>query len=150
MAAILGIAGALKSLFKMIWAGAIVLVFLMVASSGRAQGDAAQKAPHRPQPQDVFRQSLQELVAYSPDPCDPPIGSETDRHSSAIESRLFDAAEGIVEEALNEKAAAARAPRTAQPQRISGLRMRAPGSTQEGRRTTVSISRYLISTLLWS
>ena len=82
----------------------------MVPSSGGAQGDVRQKAPPRPQPQDVFRQGLQELVAYSPDPCGAPDGSEKNWHTSAIESRLFDAAEGIVEDALNEKTAAARAP----------------------------------------
>jgi hypothetical protein len=58
----------------------------------------------------VFRQSLQELVAYSPDPCGPPYDNENNWHTSAIESRLFDAAQDIVADALND-GAAARAPK---------------------------------------
>jgi hypothetical protein len=89
----------------MIRASAIVVVFLIVASSGWAQAALTQQAASRPQPQDVFRQSLQELVAYSPDPCGPPYGNENNWHTSAIESRLFDAAQGIVADALNDSAA---------------------------------------------
>jgi hypothetical protein len=90
----------------MIRAAGIVVVFLIVASPGVAQGQAAESA----QRQDAFRQSLQELVAYSPDPCGPPFGRETDWHTSAIESRLFDAAQGIVADALNDSTTA-RAPK---------------------------------------
>jgi hypothetical protein len=93
----------------MIRAAAIVVVFLSVASSGWAQAAATQQTASRPQPQDVFRQSLQELVAYSPDPCGPPYGNENNWHTSAIESRLFDAAQSIVANALNDSTAA-RAP----------------------------------------
>jgi hypothetical protein len=94
----------------MIRAAAIVVVLLMAASSGWAQAVAEQQAASRPRPQEVFRQSLQELVAYSPDPCGPPYGNENNWHTSAIESRLFDAAQGIVADALNDRAAA-RAPK---------------------------------------
>lgn len=52
----------------------------------------------------MFRQSLQNLVAYSPDPCGPPYG-ENNWHTSAIESRLFDAAQNIVVDALNDSTA---------------------------------------------
>jgi len=90
----------------MIRAAAIVVVFLMVVSSGWAQATATQQAASRPQRRDVFRQSLQELVAYSPDPCDPPHGNENGWHTSAIESRLFDAAQNVVADALNDSAAA--------------------------------------------
>jgi hypothetical protein len=86
----------------MIRASAIVVVFLMVAPSGWAQAAVTQQAASRPQRQDVFRQSLQELVAYSPDPCDPLNNNENNWHTSAIESRLFDAAAGIVADALND------------------------------------------------
>ncbi len=86
----------------MIRAAAIVVVFLIVVSPGVAEGQVAERA----QRQDVFRQSLQELVAYSPDPCGPPFGRETDWHTSAVELRLFDAAQGIVADALNDSATA--------------------------------------------
>ena len=90
----------------MIRAAAVVVVLLMVASSGWAQAAAKQQAASRPEPQGVFRQSLWELVAYSPDPCGPPYGNEDNWHTSAIESRLFDAAQGIVADALNDSAVA--------------------------------------------
>jgi hypothetical protein len=89
----------------MIRASAIVVAFLIAASTGWAQAALTQQAASMPQPQDVFRQSLQELVAYSPDPCGPPYGNENNWHTSAIESRLFDAAQGIVADALNDIAA---------------------------------------------
>ena len=89
----------------MIRVAAIFVVLLMVASSGWAQAAVTQQAASKPQSQDVFRQSLQELVAYSPDPCGPPFGNENNWHTSAIESRLFDAAQGIVADALNDSAA---------------------------------------------
>ena len=89
----------------MIRSAAIVVVFLIVAPSGSAQA-VTQQSAGRPQPQDVFRQSLQNLVAYSPDPCGPPFGNEGDWHTSDIESHLFDAAQGIVADALNDSAAA--------------------------------------------
>lgn len=94
----------------MIRASAIVVVFLIVASSGWAQVAVTQQPASRPQPQDVFRQSLQELVGYSPDPCGPPYGNENNWHTSAVESRLFDAAQGIVTDALNDRDTA-RAPK---------------------------------------
>jgi hypothetical protein len=94
----------------MIRAAAIVVVFFMVPSSGWAQASVTQQTASRPQRQDVFRMSLQELVAYSPDPCDSPHGSENNWSTSVIESRLFDAAEGIVTDALNDSIAA-RAPK---------------------------------------
>lgn len=94
----------------MIRAAVLVLVFLIVASSGWAQAAVTQQAASRPQRRDLFRQSLQELVAYSPDPCGPPHNNENNWHTSAVESRLFDAAAGIVVDALNENAAAALAP----------------------------------------
>src|SRR5579862_5751286 len=87
----------------MIRSAAIVVVFLMLASLGWAQAAVTQQAASEPQRPDVFRQSLQELVAYSPDPCFPPSGDESNWRASA-ESRLFDAAEGIVEDALNDAA----------------------------------------------
>ncbi len=89
----------------MIRSVAIVVAFLVVASPGVAQGVVTQQAAESAQRQDTFRQSLQELVAYSPDPCGPPFGRETDWHTSTIEDRLFDAAEGIVADALNDIAA---------------------------------------------
>jgi hypothetical protein len=93
----------------MIRAAAIVVFFLIVAAPWGAQGDVAQQTAARAQRQDVFRQSLQELVAYSPDPCGPPHGNENNWHTSVIESRLFDAAARIVVDALNDNAVA-RAP----------------------------------------
>jgi hypothetical protein len=89
----------------MIRAAATVVVLLVAASSAWAQAAVTQQAASGPQPQDVFRQSLQESVAYSPDPCDSPHGSENNWDSPAIESRLFDAAERIVADALNDSAA---------------------------------------------
>jgi hypothetical protein len=94
----------------MIRAAAIVVVFLMVTSLGWAQATATQQSASRPQPQDVFRQFLQELAAYSPDPCGPPYGNENNWHTSDIESRLFDAAQNIVADALNDSTVA-RAPK---------------------------------------
>jgi hypothetical protein len=94
----------------MIRAAAIVVAFLMVTSLGWAQATVTQQSASRPQPQDLFRQFLQELVAYSPDPCGPPYGNENHWHTSDIESRLFDAAKNIVADALNDSAAA-RAPK---------------------------------------
>ncbi len=94
----------------MIRAVAIVVVFLMLGSSGWAQATVTQQAAARPQPQDLFSQSLQDLVAYSPDPCGLPYGNESNWHTSTIESRLFDAAQTIVVDALNDTAAA-RAPK---------------------------------------
>ena len=85
----------------MIRAAAIVVVLFIVVSPGLAQIQTAERTPR----QDVFRQCLQKLVAYSPDPCGPPFGRETDWHTSAIESRLFDAAAGIVADALNDSTA---------------------------------------------
>jgi len=90
----------------MIRAAATVVVLLLVASSGWSQAVGTQQAASRPQAQDVFRESLQDLVAYSPDPCGPPHNNENNWHSSAIESRLFDAAQNIVADALNDRAAA--------------------------------------------
>ncbi len=94
----------------MIRAAAILVVFLMMASQGLAQGDVTQQSGGTRQPQDVFRRSLRDLVAYSPGPCGPPYGNENNWHTSAIESRLFDSAAGIVADALNDSAAA-RAPK---------------------------------------
>lgn len=91
----------------MIRVAAIVVVFLIVASPGVAQGDVTRQVAEGAQRQDVFSQSLQELAAYSPDPC---FGRETDWHTSAIEFRLFEAAVGLVADALNDSAAA-RAPK---------------------------------------
>jgi hypothetical protein len=45
------------------------------------------------------------LAACSPDACGPPFGDETNWRASAIESRLVDAAQGIVADALNDSAA---------------------------------------------
>lgn len=89
---------------------AIVTGCLVAAWLGWAQGSAAPRAVPV-QPRDQFRQSLQDLVAYSPDPCGAPYGREDDWHSSAIESRLFQAAATIVVDALNEDAAGAQAPK---------------------------------------
>src|ERR1700691_375415 len=94
----------------MIRAAAILIALLMMASQGLAQEEVTQQSGGKRQPQDVFRGSLQDLIAYSPDPCGPPFGNENNWHTSAIESLLFDAAQGIVADALNDSAAA-RAPK---------------------------------------
>src|SRR5260370_37813065 len=90
----------------MIRAAAIVVVFLMVVSSGWAQAAVTQQAASRPQRRDVFRQAVLDLVAYSPDPCGPPYGNGNNWHTSALQSRLFGAAAGIVADALNDRNAA--------------------------------------------
>lgn len=90
----------------MIRAAAIVVVFLTVTSLSWAQAAVTQQAASRPQPQDVFRQFLQQLVAYSPDPCGPPYDNENNWHTSDIESRLFDAAQSVVADALNDSTVA--------------------------------------------
>src|SRR5512135_2291848 len=91
----------------MIRAAAIVIVSsLLGAPSAWAQTAVTHQAASEPQPQDAFRQSLQDLVVYSPDPCGPPYGDENNWHTSGIESRLFDAAQNIVADALNDSAAA--------------------------------------------
>lgn len=92
--------------YKMLRPVAIVFANLAVAFSGLSQPRVTQQSPSRPKPHDVFRQSLQNLASYSPDPCGPPFGEEKNWHTSAIESRLFDAAQSIVVDALNDKAAA--------------------------------------------
>lgn len=83
----------------------MVVICLGVALPCRGQA-AGQETASRPQPQDAFREALQELVAYSPDPCGPPFGDENNWHTSAIESRLFGAAQNIVVDALNDDDAA--------------------------------------------
>jgi hypothetical protein len=48
-----------------------------------------------------FRQLLQKLADFSPDPCGPPFGREADWHSTGVESPLFEQAADVVTQGLN-------------------------------------------------
>jgi len=58
-----------------------------------------------------FRQLLQEMADYSPDPCGPPYGEEKDWHSADVEMRLFDKAATFVTQELSAGIAGAGSPR---------------------------------------
>ncbi len=58
-----------------------------------------------------FRQLLQKLGAFSPDPCGPPHGLEQDWHSAGVESPLFEHAADIVTQGLNVSPASPGSPR---------------------------------------
>lgn len=76
-------------------AGAFVLSVFSVAA--QCQSAPAPQSDARSD----FRQALQKLADYSPDPCGPPYGKEEDWHTSHIESSAFEQAANIVVEKLN-------------------------------------------------
>src|SRR5208282_2996996 len=58
-----------------------------------------------------FRQPLQKLAEFSPDPCGPPYGPEENWHSENVETRLFDQAQEVIAQELNASAESSRPPR---------------------------------------
>jgi hypothetical protein len=58
-----------------------------------------------------FRQLLQKMADFSPDPCGPPYGQEKDRHSENVEIRLFDQAQQVIAQELNASAESSLPPR---------------------------------------
>jgi hypothetical protein len=58
-----------------------------------------------------FRQLLQKLAGFSPDPCGPPYGGENNWHSADVESHLFQKAADVVARELNASPAGPGSPR---------------------------------------
>jgi hypothetical protein len=84
------------------------LAFLLVFSLGSSL--RAQTPP--PEPQANFRQLLQNIAEFSPDPCGPPYGKELDWHVAAnIEFYLFSRASDEVVLGLNANSASQSSPR---------------------------------------
>jgi hypothetical protein len=80
-----------------------VLSLFLLAFAGVHQCRCAQVQQSDSLPD--FRQLLQKLADFSPDPCGPPYGTENDWHSTEVENRLFQKAENIVTQELNAGAA---------------------------------------------
>ncbi|MGA2650097.1 MAG: hypothetical protein ABSF28_06230 [Terracidiphilus sp.] len=80
----------------------IASVFLaigIVALSAAKHGFCASAQQENSAPD--LRQALQKLAEFSPDPCGPPYGQETNWHSADVESRVFEQAVGVVTQELN-------------------------------------------------
>ncbi|MGO9542347.1 MAG: hypothetical protein ACLPLR_17965 [Terriglobales bacterium] len=77
------------------------LLAFVIVISGTEQCLYAQQ--HQLDAPPDFRQLLQKMAAYKPDPCDPPFGGNED--STDVESRLFQQAADIVTQGLNAIAA---------------------------------------------
>jgi len=58
-----------------------------------------------------LRQALQKLADFSPDPCGPPYGRESDWHSANAENPLFEQTVDIIIRELNENPGSSAAPR---------------------------------------
>jgi hypothetical protein len=89
-------------------AGAL-LSLVLLASAGIEQGHCA-PVQQSDSLQD-FRQILQKLADFSPDPCGPPYGEEKNWHSADVEYPLFRKAEDIVTQELNASPAGPGSPR---------------------------------------
>jgi len=79
----------------------VLLAFVLFVVSGAGRRIDAQEQRSDPPPD--FRQLLQKLAAYKPDPCGPPYGENED--STDVESRLLLQAADIVTQGLNATAA---------------------------------------------
>jgi len=88
---------------------AAVLALVLLASAGAEQCRCAPVEQSDSHPD--FRQLLQKLVHFSPDPCGPPYGEESNWHSLEVESPIFQKAEDIVTQELNASPAGPGSPR---------------------------------------
>ena len=80
------------------WVSATSLgCLLSISSAACCVGAQAQDAP----PPTDFRQVLQNMAEFSPDPCGPPYGDEKNWHTADVERSLFDQAAQAVTAALN-------------------------------------------------
>jgi len=74
--------------------------------------------PHSPPD---FRQLLQKLADFSPDPCGPPYGEEKNWHSADVESPIFEQAADIVTQGLNATPASPGSPRDRAAEALKSL-----------------------------
>jgi hypothetical protein len=77
----------------------MLLACVLFAVCGAAQCLGSPVQPPESPPD--FRQLLQKLAEFSPDPCGPPHGKEENWHSTEVESHLFERAANIITQALN-------------------------------------------------
>ena len=89
----------------------IALGFLVFGVFASAQENVAAKGKTASQLEEEFKRSLQELANFSPDPCGPPYGQESNWHSAHAESFVFQQASDIVNQGLNANPASAGSPR---------------------------------------
>jgi hypothetical protein len=97
----------LSMTFRALAAGVLAFVF---SAFPRAHQTLCVPVQQSDLPPD-FRQLLQKLTDFSPDPCGPPYGQEKNWHSADVESRLFDQAADIVTQGLNATPAGPGSPR---------------------------------------
>jgi hypothetical protein len=86
-----------------------VLTFLLFVFPAAQRGGCAQAQQTDSTPD--FRQLLQKMADFSPDPCGPPYGREEDWHSEDVEIHLFDQAQQVIAQELNASAESSRPPR---------------------------------------
>jgi len=100
---------------------AVTISLLVFAVSGFAQQDVPPEGKTAAQGHEEFRQSLEKLVDFSPDPCGPPHGGEKDWHSADVEYPIFAQAADIVIQALNAAAASSGSPRDSAAEALKKL-----------------------------
>lgn len=93
-----------------------ILVYLVLCYGAIS---APGQQPHSPPPD--FRELLQQMTKFSPDPCGPPYGQEEDWHSGDTEFRLFSAAANIVTERLNQSSVSPTLPKDAATEGLKKL-----------------------------
>lgn len=86
-----------KMIFRAAKAAAFAFVLFAFPEANKSFCTPSQQSDVPPD----FRQLLQKLADYSPDPCGPPYGREQDWHSGDAESRLFDQAQQAITKQLN-------------------------------------------------
>ena len=93
-----------------------ILAFAPANYSVSQQSEAAQQ----PNSRASFRELLQEIASFSPDPCGPPYGTVQD--SGDVESRIFQAAVNEVSQALNAPTSVPRSPQERAAESLEQLR----------------------------
>ena len=83
--------------FRAISVAFFASVLLVILGAEQSSG-APERKPYSPP---EFRELLQKLAGYSPDPCGPPYGREEDWHAFGDESSVFERAADIVTQGLN-------------------------------------------------
>jgi hypothetical protein len=89
--------------------GVSVIAMGLLAIAGARQG-FCMSGQHSDSTLDL-RQALKKLADFSPDPCGPPYGEETNWHSADVESHLFDQVADIVTQQLNSTSEGSQSPR---------------------------------------
>lgn len=97
-----------------------VLTFIFFAFPGANKSFCA--PAQQPSAAPDFRQLLQKLADYSPDPCGPPYGREEDWHSDDAEMRLFDKTQQAITQELNAAGEGSRTPRERAEEALKKLR----------------------------